>query len=85
MYKSRRGVDRSHLGNRRKKGAVVFCFFFFSSWFWELSSESQGGRREVSQQSGQWCLETLPRWETARGGYWLMQAHLGPTSRSFCS
>lgn len=58
MYKSRRGVDRSHLGNRRKKGAVVFCFFFFPLGSGNLAQSPRvaGGRSPSSRGSGAWKL-----------------------------
>lgn len=52
MYKSRRGVDKSQLGNRWKKGLV-----FFSCLCWELSSNPHGmagGRSPSSLGGGVW-------------------------------
>lgn len=79
MYKSRRGVDRS-----KRDSCVFFCFF---------SPLGSGNLAQIPR----WQEGSLPAVEAgvlgnspqvgnrARGGDWLMRAHLGPTSRSFYS
>lgn len=77
MYKSRRGVDRS------KKGLL---FFFFSPLGSGNLAQIPRWQEGSLPAVGAGVLGNSPQvGNGARGGDWLMRAHLGPTSRSFYS